>query len=149
MTGTTFLVVEDDENDAEFLRTAFRRAGPDDRLQIVRNGEEAVRYLSGAGEFANRSLHPTPDVVITDLKMPHMNGLELLRLMQADTKWRQVPRVVLTSSTAPADVSAAFDLGAAAYLIKPVALQELNTMAKAISDFWRLSIGLSRLDRLR
>jgi CheY-like chemotaxis protein len=134
--STVFLVVEDEPTDAEFLQHAFARAGGDDRIVVVGNGEEAVAYLTGQG-YGDRERFPLPHVIITDLKMPHMNGLELLRWLNADEMWRQLPRIVLTSSTASSDVATAYACGAAAYLVKPVDIHELRTMAKAISEFWR------------
>mgnify|MGYP001580915974 CR=1 FL=1 len=137
--ATIFLLVEDEPTDAEFLQHAFARAGGSDRIYTVGNGEEAVAYLTGDG-FSDRERFPLPDVIITDLKMPHMNGLELLQWLQAHDTWRRVPRVVLTSSTANSDVATAYACGAAAYLVKPVEIHELRAMAKAMSDFWRQSL---------
>lgn len=137
--STIFLVVEDEPADAEFLQNAFAAAG-NDRVEVVTNGEEAVAYLEGRGEHADRSRHPVPDVLITDLKMPHMNGLELLRWLHTSETWRHLPKVVLTSSTAQADVSTAYGLGAAAYLVKPVTIHELRVMAKVMSDFWKHAV---------
>jgi len=133
---TVFLVVEDEPSDAEFLQNAFLRAGGGDRVYTVENGQEAVAYLTNQSHH-DRERYPIPDVIITDLKMPHMNGLELLRWLNADETWRRIPRIVLTSSTASSDVATAYALGAAAFLVKPVEIHELRTMAKAISDFWR------------
>jgi CheY-like chemotaxis protein len=138
---TVFLVVEDEPADAEFLQHAFAQAGANDRVYVAANGEEAVAYLNGVGERSDRARYPLPHVIITDLKMPHMNGLELLRWLQAHETWRNVPRVVLTSSTAPSDVDASYSAGAAAYLVKPVGIQELRTLAKAMSDFWKHALS--------
>lgn len=133
---TVFLVVEDEASDAEFLQRAFLRAGGGDRVYIVGNGQEAVAYLTGQSQ-SDRERYPLPDVIITDLKMPHMNGLELLHWLHIHEIWRRVPRVVLTSSAASSDVATAYAFGAAAYLVKPVDIHELRTMVKAMSDFWR------------
>jgi len=138
--STVFLVVEDEPSDAEFLQRAFDAAGGKDRVHVVTNGEEAVAYLEGAGERADRSRFPVPDVIITDLKMPHMNGLELLQWLHASDTWRNTPKVVLTSSTAQSDVTTAYTLGAAAYLVKPVSIHELRAIAKAMSDFWKHAV---------
>lgn len=135
---TVFLVVEDEPSDAEFLQRAFARAGANDQVRIVGNGQEAVAYLGSAAQHDHERF-PIPDVIITDLKMPHMNGLELLEWLHTHETWRRVPRVVLTSSTASSDVATAYAFGAAAYLVKPVEVQELRNMAKAMSDFWRLA----------
>ncbi len=134
--SSVFLVVEDEPADVEFLEHAFVAAGRGDRIFIAPNGEEAVAYLTGQGEKADRGCFPLPDVIITDLKMPHMNGVELLRWLQGQERWRAVPRLVLTSSTARSDIAMAYSLGAAAYFVKPVDIRELRVLAKAISDFW-------------
>ena len=136
---TIFLIVEDEPSDAEFLQHAFARAGGGDSIYTVGNGLEAVAYLSGES-FNDRERFPLPDVIITDLKMPHMNGLELLHWLHTHETWRRVPRVVLTSSTAGSDVASAYACGAAAYLVKPVDIHELRAMAKAMSDFWRRAV---------
>jgi CheY-like chemotaxis protein len=142
--STVFLVVEDEAADAEFLQYAFHAAGRKDRVQIVTNGEEAVSYLTGTGEHADRSRYPFPDVIVTDLKMPHMNGLELLHWLHTSETWHHLPKVVLTSSTAHSDVAAAYALGAAAYLVKPVDIHELRAIAKAMSDFWKHAVNPPR-----
>ena len=134
--STIFLLVEDEPTDAEFLQHAFARAGADDRIYTVGHGLEAIAYLTGEG-FSDRERFPLPDVIITDLKMPHMNGLELLQWLHTHEIWQRVPRVVLTSSTANSDVATAYACGAAAYLVKPVDIHALRAMAKAMSDFWR------------
>lgn len=136
---TVFLLVEDEPTDAEFLQLAFSRAGGGDRVYTVANGQEAVTYLTGECH-RDRAQFPVPDVIITDLKMPHMNGLELLEWLHNHETWRRVPRIVLTSSTANSDVATAYAFGAAAYLVKPVEVRELRAMAKAMSDFWRYAL---------
>jgi CheY-like chemotaxis protein len=136
----TILIIDDEDHDVEFMRRAFIRAGVPNPIQAVTNGEEAVRYLSGQNHFADRSKFPFPRVIITDLKMPQMGGLELLRWIQANPQCRVVPTVVLTSSTAPADVDAAFAHGAVGYMVKPVGYLELEATVKTIADYWRLSL---------
>ena len=138
---TVFLIVEDEPADAEFIQHAFGATGRADRILLAANGEEAVAHLTGKAEKADRSRFPLPDVIITDLKMPHMNGLELLRWLQTQDAFRNIPRVVLTSSTAPSDIATAYSLGASAFFVKPVDLHELRALAKAMSDFWSRAIS--------
>jgi CheY-like chemotaxis protein len=137
--STVFLVVEDEPSDAEFLLNAFLRAGGGDRVYTVENGQAAVAYLTNQSH-SDPERYPIPDVIITDLKTPHMNGLELLEWLHGHEIWRRIPRIVLTSSTAGSDVATAYAFGAAAFLVKPVEIHELRAMAKAISDFWRHSL---------
>lgn len=136
----TILIVEDEAHDVEFLTRAFQRCGLTNPIRSVSNGEEAVAYLNGDGEYADRVAFPFPRLMITDLKMPQMGGLELLRWMQAKPRCRIVPAIVFTSSTSQADVNAAFESGASGYMVKPVAFEELERMIKTIVDYWRLSL---------
>ena len=137
---TTILIVEDEPHDIEFLVRAFQRSGLKNPVQSVSNGEEAIAYLSGSGKYADRIAHPFPRIVMTDLKMPQMGGLELLRWMHGNPRCRIVPTIVFTSSTSQADVDAAFDYGACGFMVKPVAFDELESMVKTMVDYWRLSL---------
>lgn len=134
------LIVEDEEMDVEFLQRAFVKAGSSFPVRAVTNGEEAMAYLCGMKPFGDRAAFPFPRLVITDLKMPRMGGLQLLQWMQTQREFRGLPRIVLTSSTAQSDVNAAFQFGAAAYIVKPVEYRELERIAKIIVDYWRLSL---------
>jgi CheY-like chemotaxis protein len=136
----TILLVEDEEHDVEFLQRAFRKCGIPNPVRVVSNGEEAMAYLGGTGVFADRTAFPFPRVLVTDLKMPQMGGLELLRWVHANPKYRVVPTIVLTSSTNQADIAAAFEHGAAGYFVKPVAFEQLERIARVIWEYWRLSL---------
>lgn len=142
MTGSpyTLLIAEDEPHDVEFLRRAFRKTGCPWLLRSVENGEEAISYLMGQGRFSDRQEYPQARLLITDLKMPHMNGLELLRWLQAHPDFKQLPTLVLTSSVSRSDVQAAYQLGARGYLVKPNGLEALEKLARAITDFWSLSL---------
>jgi CheY-like chemotaxis protein len=136
----TILVVEDDENDATFIRRAFSKAGITNPVRWVQNGEEAVAYLKGENPFADRAANPFPRFILTDLKMPQMDGLQLLRWITQNPGYRVVPTIVFTSSTAQSDVDQAFACGAGAYIVKPVDIRELERVAKIVSEYWRLSL---------
>ncbi|HEY9154670.1 MAG TPA: response regulator [Opitutaceae bacterium] len=136
----SILIVEDEPVDAELLERSFKQLGLMNPLHWVTNGEEAVRYIEGRGEFQDRAIHPFPRVIITDIKMPEMTGLELLRWMHANPKYRVVPVVVFTSSVRQSDVDEAFNYGASAYIAKPIGLAELNRAVKIIVDYWSLSL---------
>lgn len=139
-TTGTVLIIEDEEHDVDFLRRAFKRAGIKNPIQVVSDGERAKDYLMGAGEYANREKFPFPRIIITDLKMPHLSGLELLSWIRANPNYRVVPTIVLTSSVSQTDVDLAFSCGASAYFVKPVTFAELENLAKIIWDYWRLSL---------
>jgi len=136
----TILLVDDEEHDLEFMKRALDRIGVFNPVQVVHNGQEAVSYLLGTAPFDDRAKTPFPAVIITDLKMPLMGGLELLRWIHANPRYRVVPTVVLTSSSAQADVDAAFAQGAVGYMVKPVRPDDLQRVVKTIIDYWRLSL---------
>jgi CheY-like chemotaxis protein len=134
MSGTV-LLVEDESTDAFLMQRCLRKAGVVNPIRVVRNGREAMHYLQGSGRFADRNKFPVPCLVLLDLKLPFVMGIDVL-------KWiRQQPEIapivlILTSSAAEADTSAAYRLGANGYLVKPSRADTLVDMAKAIKDFW-------------
>jgi DNA-binding response OmpR family regulator len=131
----TILLVEDDENDVFFLQEAMKKAGVLSSIQVASDGQQAIDYLKGAGKFANREEFPLPGLVILDLKLPYVMGLDVL-------KWiRQQPQaativIILSSSRDEAGIAAAYRLGANGYLVKPPELSKLLDMAKSIKDYW-------------
>src|SRR3954471_1711812 len=116
----TILLVEDDENDQLFIRRAFKQSGAAVTLITVGNGEAAVSYLEAAEPFDDRVAHPMPSLIITDLKMPNMDGIDLLAWLSRHEDFRLIPALVLTSSNNRDDISAAYHHGAKGYMIKPV-----------------------------
>jgi len=129
------LLVEDQPNDAFFFRHAMEKEGLANPLRVAGDGQEAIDYLQGKGKFANREEFPLPGLVVLDLKLPRVMGLDVL-------KWiRQQPEpgpvvVVLSSSDEKNDISSAYDLGANAYLVKTTVLARLEEMVRSIKDFW-------------
>lgn len=130
------LVVEDDENDVVLIGRAFRRGRLANPLRFVGDGEAARNYLAGTGEFADRDAHPLPVLVLLDLKLPRLSGLELLEWLRADGSLSGVPVVVLTSSRENRDLERAYALGANSYLVKPVAFEALLELVQAIDLYW-------------
>ncbi len=117
--GTSvFLLVEDNEDDAFFMQRAFEEAGLKNPLHIVTNGEQALDYMSGQNAFANRGKFPLPDLIFLDLKMPGLDGFEVLSWIRREHK-SEVPVAVLTSSPEEIDRKRARELGADCYLLKP------------------------------
>jgi len=131
----TILLVEDDENDVFFLQQAMHRAGVVNPIQVAHDGQQAIDYFKGTGKFADREKFPLPYLVLLDLKLPHVMGLDVL-------KWiRQQPAVtaiviILSSSMDEADIATAYRLGANGYLVKLPDVSRLTDMAKSIKDFW-------------
>lgn len=132
----TILLVEDEESDVFFLKKAFAKAGLSNPVQVATDGLHAMDYLKGVGEFANREAFPLPYLVLLDLKLPHVMGLEVLKWLRQQPEFRSVIVVVLTSSVAEHDVETAYALGASAYLVKPADATKLGAIAQSIKDFW-------------
>ncbi|MDB6034951.1 MAG: response regulator with CheY-like receiver domain and winged-helix DNA-binding domain [Verrucomicrobiales bacterium] len=115
---SVFLLAEDNEDDVFFMQRAFRDAGLGNLLFVVTNGEEAVDYLAGREAFSDRNKYPLPDMVFLDLKMPGLNGFEVLSWVRQEGKLT-MPVAVLTSSPEEIDLQRARSLGADCYLLKP------------------------------
>src|SRR4051812_3913218 len=116
------LIAEDSEEDSEILKRAFKTTGANVPLLFVRDGQEAMDYLSGDGEYADRTAHPLPRLILLDLKMPRADGFDVLHWMQTQPKLKLLPVTVLTSSNFDRDVDRAYGLGANSYLVKPNSL---------------------------
>jgi|SRR5215471_13380567 len=123
-----FLLVEDSEDDVFFMQRALRQAGVHSPLHVVRNGEEAIDYLSGQNDFSNREKHPLPDLVFLDLKMPGVNGFDVLKWIREQPL--SIPVAVLTSSPEEIDRQRAQEFGADCYLLKPPTKEMVLTCCK-------------------
>src|SRR5262245_61142160 len=110
MSRLSVLYVEDDSNDALFMRYAWKKIGITDLLQILPDGEEAIRHLSGDGPYANRAGHPMPRLVLLDLKMPRVTGLDVLRWIRSQPTLVHLPVIVFSSSDNETDINAAHAL---------------------------------------
>ena len=130
------LLAEDDENHVILIRKGFQRIGVLNPLYVVRNGEETVAYLKGEGPFANRDEYPLPTMLLLDLKMPRMDGFQVLEWIRQEPHLRRLPVVVLTSSEDIRDVNRAYDLGANSFLVKPMNMEDLVRLTTAIHGFW-------------
>ena len=130
------LLVEDEENDVMLLQRAFRRSGMVNPLQVVRHGDDAVAYLEGSGEYADRVKYPLPVLVLLDLKLPRRTGLEVLEWVKGQTGVKKIPIIVLTSSKNDDDVNRAYELGANSYVVKPVSFETLLELVKSLELYW-------------
>jgi CheY-like chemotaxis protein len=130
------LLVEDSPDDALLIQRAFRKANLANPVQLVRDGEEAVAYLSGAAPFADRARFPLPVFMLLDLKLPRRSGLEVLAWVRQESAVKRLPVVVLTSSRESVDVNRAYDLGVNSYLTKPVGFEALIEMVKNVNLYW-------------
>lgn len=136
----TILLVEDDENDAALVQLAFQKNNILNPVQWAKDGLDAVAYLNGDGAYADRQAYPFPEVLIVDLKMPRMNGLELLSWIREHPEYRVIPTIIMTASRLDADIEKAYSLGANTYMVKPATLDELARMVKLAHDYWAASV---------
>src|SRR5579859_6404793 len=134
--NATILLVEDDPNDVLFLKMAFESIGVENPIVESRDGREAQDYLAGKGGYADRGAHPLPYLLLLDLKLPQLMGLDLLNWIRRRSELDSMIVVVLTSSANPTDVDRAYQLGANAYVVKPSRFEKLQAVAKSIKEFW-------------
>jgi len=130
------LVAEDDPTDAFFLQRAFRRAGIPLMLHFVRDGQEAIDYLEGKGEFVDRETHALPQLLMLDLKMPRVDGFEVLAWLRKKRRLKELPVVIFSSSDEPEDARRAGELGANSYLVKPHSIEELMELVGRFKKYW-------------
>jgi len=130
------LLVEDDPNDVALIQRAFNKARVLNPIHVVNDGDQAVAYLAGEGQYADRARFPLPALMLLDLKLPRRSGHEVLAWMRQQPGLRRLPVVVLTSSSDAPDVRRAYDLGANSYLIKPVSFEGLMEMVKTLGLYW-------------
>ncbi len=132
------LLVEDDPNDAELTTRALKKSGLANKLHLVKDGDEALAFLFGTGPYAGRSVDAKPKVVLLDLKLPKIDGMEVLKRIKADDRTKTIPVVILTSSKEHRDVVTSYGLGVNSYITKPV---EFEQFVKAVADlglYWLL-----------
>ena len=130
------LLVEDRPDDVLLVRRALGKAGISNPLSVVTDGEEALAYLDGTGKFSSRSEFPLPDLILLDLKLPKVNGFDVIRYIRQHPTFRNLRIVVLTSSTEISDVNEAYDLGANSYLVKPQEFEDLTCLMRTLAAFW-------------
>jgi CheY-like chemotaxis protein len=135
MENKRILLVEDDPDDAELIVNGLRRSNLGNEIDIVRDGVEALDYLHRRGSFAGRTT-PDPLLILLDLKMPRIDGHQVLQHIKTDPTLKQIPVVVLTSSAHERDVASGYDLGANAYVVKPVHFGDLIDAVAQIGLFW-------------
>ena len=130
------LYVEDSATDFALLKRASQKCGTPFSLRHVEDGEKAVAYLSGVGEYGDREEHPFPDLVLLDLKLPRLDGFEVLQWIRSNPGTMSLPVVVLAGSSFRADIRRALELGANSYAAKPGKFEELQVLIDQIADVW-------------
>jgi len=130
------LLVEDSLNDVTLIQRAFRKANITVPLHVVNDGDAAVQYLQGDGDYSDRTQHPLPILILLDLKLPRRSGSEVLAWLRQQPILRRIPVVVLTASREYADVNRIYDLGVNAYIVKPVRFDALVEIIQTLNLHW-------------
>lgn len=128
----TILLVEDSRDDVFFFRRSLEKTKLPATLHVAENGRKAIDYLNNQGRFADAQQHPRPEIVFIDLKMPHMDGFELLAWISQQFREPPFQAMVLTSSDEPRDYQKALDLGAHGYFLKPISIEQLSTLLQQL-----------------
>jgi two-component system, response regulator len=136
--NNVILLVEDNASDEKLTLLAFRKCGVANEVVVARDGAAALDYIFGTGKHPDRGTSVLPSVVLLDLKLPKIDGLEVLRRIRADERTRLLPVVVLTASKEEEDVVSSLSLGANAYVRKPVEFGEFIEAARTLGLFWLL-----------
>ncbi|MGE5315021.1 MAG: response regulator [Acidobacteriota bacterium] len=133
---TDILLVDDNPNDVELTLHALKKNGFDGAVQIVRDGAEALDFIFSKGRFAGRPAGSGPRLILLDLKLPKVSGLEVLKRVKSDEAMRQIPVVALTTSRERRDVDESYRLGVNSYIAKPVDFTEFSEVMRMIAQYW-------------
>ncbi|MGH7968320.1 MAG: response regulator [Limisphaerales bacterium] len=143
----TVLLVEDDLNDIFLVKRAFKMADIPNPLQVVTDGQEAISYLAGEGKYADRDAHPLPSLMVMDIKMPRKSGFEVLEwVKRSERPLRRIPIVIVSSSDSPSDINRAYELGANAYMVKPMNFRAVEHLFESITHYWGLECAKPELE---
>ena len=130
------VIVEDNPNDAELIMRVLRKHGMADKCILLKDGVEALDLLFAQGAYAGRPARRAPKVVLLDLKLPEVDGIEVLRRLESDERTRKIPVVALTSSTEQRDLMAAYELGVNSYVTKPIKFDEFAKVVAELGMYW-------------
>ena len=130
------LLVEDNSDDVEIALRAFRKSKVPSEIVVVRDGVEALDYMFASGPGAEGNTQAQPDLILLDLKLPRVGGLEVLRRLRSEERTRRVPIVMLTSSNEEKDIQASYDSGANSFVRKPVDFTQFVAVAQQIGEYW-------------
>jgi len=135
-TGVDILLVEDSPQDVELTVHALKSGNLANAIQVVRDGEEALDFIFCRNQYADRTFADSPRLILLDLKLPKVDGLEVLGCVKADERTRRTPVVVLTSSHEDIDLKRAYELGANSYIVKPVDFESFTTAVRDLGGYW-------------
>ena len=136
MNNKTILLVEDNPSDIDLTKRAFEKGHINNNLIVAEDGQEALDYIFGKGKYASRDANQLPVLILLDLKLPKIGGLEVLKIIRATEKIKRVPVVILTSSKEEQDVAASYDLGVNSYIRKPVDFNQFADAIKHLGLYW-------------
>jgi two-component system, response regulator len=132
------LIVEDTSEDLDLTLRALRKAKITNHIQVARDGEEALEFIFCEGPFAERKIEDGPKVILLDLKLPKIDGLEVLQRIKSDPRTKSIPVVVLTSSREQSDVVESYNLGVNSYIVKPVNFEQFSEAVQKLGMYWLL-----------
>ena len=135
---TEILLVEDNPDDLDLALHALRQINQPNRIQVARDGEEALDFVFCRGPHADRNIGNIPKVILLDLKLPKVDGLEVLQAIKSDPRTQQIPVVILTSSQEQSDVLASYHLGVNSYIVKPVDFEKFAEAVRKLGLYWLL-----------
>ncbi len=132
------LLVEDSPDDVELTLRAFKKINLSNPIHVVRDGAEALEFLFCTGAYAHRNIQDSPKVVLLDLKLPKVDGLEVLKRIRADPRTKSIPVVILTASREESDVVSSYELGVNSYIVKPVDFEQFVEATRTLGLYWLL-----------
>ena len=141
------LIVEDTPEDLELTLRALRKAKLSNRIQVARDGAEAIEFVFCEGQYAKRQIGNVPKVILLDLKLPKIDGLEVLKRIKGDARTKDIPVVVLTSSKEQKDVVESYRLGVNSYIVKPVNFEQFVTAVQELGMYWLLFNQPPRIEK--
>jgi CheY-like chemotaxis protein len=134
--SSQILLVEDNHMDVVLTLDAFREAKLNIKVNVTRDGQEALDYLFGRGKYTDRNEFPLPNLILLDLKMPGIDGFQVLQQIKGTEMLKRIPVIILTSSKEEGDRALSYDMGANSYLLKPVSFEGFTEVVKKIDDYW-------------
>lgn len=140
------MLVEDNPQDLELTLRALRKANVSNQIQVARDGAEALEYIFCQGAYADRRIEDTPKVILLDLKLPKIDGLEVLKKIKGDSRTSAIPVVVLTSSKEQRDVVESYRLGVNSYIVKPVDFERFASAVGELGLYWLLLNQAPKID---
>lgn len=130
------LLAEDNPVDVEITQEAFKMGKLSNKIFVVKDGQEALDFLFHKGQYQDKITYPTPDLILLDIKMPKVDGLQVLERIKQDDELKRLPAIVLTVSDREADIIKAYDSGVNSYIIKPVRFNEFLNLVARVKEYW-------------